>query len=122
MSDSKQGDAAAPSATSGAAASLSSILLTHEQKKQLVDDPSRPIPLLSLAAELRLLAPACSSAESSGKNCRHNVACLHGLGFQKKGPLWDAKGSALTQLLGVDPHLRARQPHSHVGLRNMGAT
>jgi hypothetical protein len=108
---------AAASSSGGAAASA---VLTNEAKKALVDDPSRQIPLLSMAAEFRLLSPACD-IESGAKNCKHNVACLHGLGVHKKG-IWDTKGSATTALLGVDPHLRARQVQSHVGLRNMGAT
>jgi hypothetical protein len=122
--DSKQAESAravASQAGTPAAAASSAATLTHAQKKCLLDDPTSAIPLFNLGAEFRLLAQPCAAPESGAKNCKHNVACLHGLGVQKKG-VWDPKGSAVSSLLGLDPHLRARQPDSHVGLRNMGAT
>lgn len=122
--DSKMTAAAAESSSSSSsAASSRPFTLTREQKKHYVSTGAA-LPLRALGSEFRLHAVSCSAAESGAKNCRHNVSCLHGLGWKKKGALWDeSKGRApLQALLGPNPHDRALDHESHVGLRNLGAT
>lgn len=120
-SDSKAASSAAAADSTGAA--RHPFALTRDQKKHYVDT-GEALPLRALGCEFHLHAVSCSPAESGAKNCRHNVSCLHGLGWKKKGALWDeSKGRAAIQaLLGPNPHDRAIDEESHVGLRNLGAT
>lgn len=115
--------AAAPSALPPPPPSSRSLHLTRADKKYYVDNPHIPLPLRYLGSELKLSSGPCTTAESGAKNCRHNCACMHGLGWKKKG-IWDSSrgGAAVQSLLGDNPHWKEMEENSHVGLRNLGAT
>lgn len=101
--------------------------MTLAEKKLYAAHPDRAIPLRALAKEFRLVDAACNEPDTNTKNCRHNVHCLHGLGVHRKG-IWDGwmtgvrARPAWMQLLGPNPHDRARAAGSRVGLQNLGAT